>query len=93
MLCVCVVCVCVVCVCVCVCACACVCVCVCVCVWCLKKHHIFIPDWDPYGVGVGLGLHSVWGGPLLDHFVTQLAGLALPVRSVVQDMHAYCSIL
>ena len=32
-------------------------------------------DW-----GVGLGLHSDWGGPVLDHFVTMLATLLLPIK-------------
>ena len=32
-------------------------------------------DW-----GVGLGLHSDWGGPVLDHFVAMLATLLLPIK-------------
>ena len=32
-------------------------------------------DW-----GVGFGLHSDWGGPVLDHFVTMLATLLLPIK-------------
>jgi hypothetical protein len=37
-------------------------------------------NWDPFAFEVGLGLHTDWGGPLLDHFVTQLASIILPVR-------------
>ena len=29
---------------------------------------------------MGLGLHGDWGGPILDHFMTMLATLLLPVR-------------
>ena len=38
-----------------------------------------------YEWGVGVGLHSDWGGPLLDHFVTMLATLLLPIRYCMHD--------
>ena len=37
----------------------------------------YAEDW-----GVGLGLHGDWGGPILDHFMTMLATLLLPIRFV-----------
>ena len=49
---------------------------------CTRLQALFTPLLGAYDVqeGMGEGLHRDWGSPLLDHFVTMLATLTMPIK-------------